>query len=525
MLASPGFFCRLAGVAVAALAVSSIARAGENITYTYDELGRLVAISTTGTVNDGQSVAVTFDPAGNRTNYAVSGAGAPTAANLSIGSASVTEGGSLVFTVTRSGITTSSVSASYASAGGTATSGTDFTAVSGTVSFVSGELTKTIVVATTDDAIVETPETMTVTLSAPSAGAAIATATGTGTINDNDTPPSFAIAAAPSVTEGGTLVYTVTRTGAVGTTYTVNFASADGTAVAGSDYTANSGTLTFLTTDTSKTVNVATIDDAAVESSETVLVNISGASGGATITTSQASGTINDNDLPPPSFAISGAAAVTEGGTLVYTVTKTGATNTSFSVNFATANGTATAGSDYTANSGTLTFLTSDTSKTINVATIDDAAVESAETVLVNLSAPTGGSTITTSQGTGTINDNDTPPNQPPVAVADGTLSVQKCQIKQIAVTGNDTDPEGNLPITLVSVNGQSNYGAGTASVLSSSQIQYEANNAPGQTDTVTYTIQDSLGATSTGTLPVTVTNAGTWCSARVAPPPSGGGK
>lgn len=608
----------------------------ETITYSYDALGRLVATTTSGTINNAVNTNTSFDPAGNRTNYAVSGVNTPTNATISIGSASITEGGILVFTVTRSGVTTSAVSANYASASGTATSGADFTAASGTVSFAANETSKTISVSTIDDAAVESVETMTLTLSTPSAGAVLGTAIGTGTINDNDVPPppSFAVGNASPVTEGGTLVYTVTKTGSASASFSVNFATADGTAISGSDFNPNSGTLTFLASDVTKTVSVTTIDDALLESAETVLLNLSAPTGGSTITTSQGSGAVNDNDtLPPPSFAISAAPSVTEGGSLVYTVTKTGATNTSFTVNFASASGTATAGSDYTANSGTLTFLTGDTSKTISIATIDDAVVEGAETVLVNLSAPSGGSTITTSQGSGTINDNDLPPptftvsdvsiveggvlafavsrsaaaistnfsvnyatadgtatsasdytaasgtltftpggatsqtvnvstvqdtaveanetlllnlsgatggatiadaqgvgtinnddavNQPPVAVSDGTLSVQKCQIKQITVTANDTDPEGNLPITLLSINGQTNYGAGTADVYSTTQIQYTANEVGGQTDTVTYTIRDSLGATSTGTLPVSVTNTGFWCPARPASSPGG---
>jgi len=99
------------------------------------------------------------------------------------------------------------------------------------------------------------------------------------------------------VTEGGTLTFTVTKTGS--TSSTVNYATASGTATSGSDFSAASGTLTFLPSDTTKTISVATIDDSATESPETVLVNLSSPTGGATITSSQGSGTINDNDGGP----------------------------------------------------------------------------------------------------------------------------------------------------------------------------------------------------------------------------------
>src|SRR5262245_31053927 len=100
--------CIVAGLLIAFSAVT----ASETITYTYDELGRLVPVQSSGSVNNGEAVATTYDPAGNRTNQTVTGAGSGTA-DLSIGNASVTEGGQLSFTVTRSGVTTGTSSASY----------------------------------------------------------------------------------------------------------------------------------------------------------------------------------------------------------------------------------------------------------------------------------------------------------------------------------------------------------------------------------------------------------------------------
>lgn len=204
----------------------------------------------------------------------------------------------------------------------------------------------------------------------------------------------------------------------------------------------------------------------------------------------------------PPAFSINDV-SVTEGGSLVLTVTKSGVTSTSYSVNYATANGSAAAGSDYTSTSGTLTFSAGDATKTITVATIDDTTVESSETVLVNLSGATGGATISDGQGVGTINDNDNaPPNQPPVANPD-TLSVPRCEIRYKNVVANDTDPDGNTPLVLLSENHT------WAWVENSTTIGVQAPDAGGSFN-VTYTVRDSLGATDTGTLTVTIT--GTVC-------------
>jgi len=214
-----------------------------------------------------------------------------------------------------------------------------------------------------------------------------------------------------SVTEGGNLVFTVTKTGTATQSYSVNFASANGTATVTSDYTSNSGTLSFAIGDVTKTVTVATIDDSAVESAETVLVNLSGATGVATISDAQGVGTINDNDAAPAAtFSIADAGDI-EGSTLILTVTRSGNTTSAVGVSYATANNTAIAGSDYTSASGTLAFAAGQTTKTISVFLRTDLVAESNETFFVNLTSPTGGATISDSQAIGTIED-DPPAEQ-----------------------------------------------------------------------------------------------------------------
>lgn len=66
-------------LAASAIALASVAEAGETITYSYDALGRLTATSSSGTVNNGVSTAVGYDPAGNRSSYAVAGGSGPAA--------------------------------------------------------------------------------------------------------------------------------------------------------------------------------------------------------------------------------------------------------------------------------------------------------------------------------------------------------------------------------------------------------------------------------------------------------------
>jgi hypothetical protein len=84
------------------------------------------------------------------------------------------------------------------------------------------------------------------------------------------------------------------------------------------------------------------------------------------------------------------------------------------------------------------------------------------------------------------------------------TATVRACRVILKNVIANDTDPEGNYPLALTGV---SYSGDGYATVASSTSISFEAGSGTG-TAVVNYTVQDSLGASATGKLTVTVTAA-----------------
>jgi hypothetical protein len=96
------------------------------------------------------------------------------------------------------------------------------------------------------------------------------------------------------------------------------------------------------------------------------------------------------------------------------------------------------------------------------------------------------------------------PGNQPPVANPDTAPSIPKCGSTSVNVTANDTDPEGNYPLTVTGVSGGASL---TLTILSASTIGIESLGASGL-KTFSYTVSDSLGATSTGTVSITVTTA-----------------
>jgi uncharacterized protein len=101
--------------------------------------------------------------------------------------------GYLVFTVTLDNPPAAPVTFDYATSSGTATAGSDYLAVSGTVSFAAGETSKTISVPIIGDTVPEDSETLTLTLSNPSGGF-IGDGTATGTITTDDGTPYFSLA-------------------------------------------------------------------------------------------------------------------------------------------------------------------------------------------------------------------------------------------------------------------------------------------------------------------------------------------
>ncbi len=219
-----------------------------------------------------------------------------------------------------------------------------------------------------------------------------------------------------SITEGnaGTsvLTFTITRSDNAGA-FTLDYATADASATAGSDYVAANGTATFTAGGAlTQTVSVTINGDTAPEGNETFQLNLSNLAstvGTASITDAQGIGTIDNDDATPPSITINDVSIV-EGnaGTSIatFTVTRTGGTD-AFTVDFATANGSATAGSDYVAANGTLSFGVGVNTQTVSVTINGDTASEAAETFFVNLTNATGATIVADAQGQGTITNDD----------------------------------------------------------------------------------------------------------------------
>lgn len=346
--------------------------------------------------------------------------------------------GTATLTAVRSGGADGAVSVNFATVDGSALAGADYTAASGTLSWADGDDgPKSFEVALTDDALVETDETFTAALSDVAGGATLGTSSATVTLTSDDLPPVGTLALDATVLSvnetDGTATLGVSRSGGSFGAVTVDYATADAGATAGSDYTAAVGTLSWADGDTAvKNIVVTVLDDALVENPEDLQLTLSNATGGASLGAAGTTVTIVSEDVAPPGTLAIAPAALTVNepdGTATLSVTRTGGSAGAVTVNYATANGTALAASDYTAAAGTLAWADGDTAaKSIVVPILDDAQVEADEQFSVTLAQPTGGASLGTTAAAVTIVSEDLAPTgslQFDGAGADGMVTLR----------------------------------------------------------------------------------------------------
>jgi hypothetical protein len=194
-------------------------------------------------------------------------------------------------TVTRTGGSFGPASVSFATGGGTAPAGTDYTATTLTVNWAAGEQgPKTVSIPLINhNATDASTETVGLTLSTAT-GAALGTPSA-ATLTIQETPsnalPSqlnFSVALARVARNAGNAVLTVVRSGGLSGTVTVQVATSDGTAVAGTDYTAETATLTFGPNVTAQTVSIALLNNS-LSGGKTINIALSNAGGGAVLLT------------------------------------------------------------------------------------------------------------------------------------------------------------------------------------------------------------------------------------------------
>jgi Calx-beta domain len=316
--------------------------------------------------------------------------------------------GHATITVNRGGATHVPASVDYATSDGTATvAGSDYTAATGTLNFAAGETSKTFDVTVANDGASEANETVQLTLTS----GATTVDSSLLSIVDNDNPKTSVQLSSPlyDVNEAdGTASITVTLSHAVDADVTVNYATADGTAVAGSDYSNTNGTLTFNgnvsnggpgTGETSKTIEIPITQDPDAEDPETLSLTLSNALPGASaILGAPATAAITIADDDPAGLidftTLEYDVDETDGHATV-TVERLGGVGGAVSVDYETSDGSATAGSDYASTTGTLNWAAGDgADKTFTVPVTWDGRAEGTESISLALTNAGGGSDL-----------------------------------------------------------------------------------------------------------------------------------
>ncbi len=395
------------------------AAAGTNGTITAGSTAVQMVVTVNGDLLDelDETFGVTLSNPSNATIADGSGLGTITdddlAPTLSVNDASVTEGNAgtttATFTVTLSAASGKTVTVGWTTADGDATQPSDYTAGSGTLTFVPGGTSESIPVSVLGDVTAELDETFDVILATPS-NATIADGSGLGTITDDELLAVVDIDE-PTLVEGqsgtATIGFSVTLSHQATFPVTVDWNTTAGTATGGTDYLGDSGTVTFAPMDTSETVWITVYGDTTYERNETLMLDLSNGQG-APIGDVRGIGTITNDDSPP--IASVANASIVEGNTgtslLHFTVSLTGSSDVAASVDYAVAGTTATAGSDFVATTGTLTVPAGMTNGSIDVSVNGDVAVESNETLTLTLTTPTD-ATLGDAIALGTIVNND----------------------------------------------------------------------------------------------------------------------
>jgi len=302
-------------------------------------------------------------------------------------------------TIQRTFGTSGSVSVTCTTVPGTAQPLVNYNTTGGTVTFNDGDTSKTFPVQLVNNPVPQPPVSLSVFLSNPIGGATLVNPTNTTlTILNTNIGVAF-VAATNTVSQtAGTALLYVQRFGSTNGTTTVNFASANGTAIAETNYLATSGTLTFFPGDVLKPIPVSLINSPQV-ADLTFYVNLTSAVG-ATIIAPGTTTVVEQSLNAGLSFTTTTINVPKNSGSANIVVVCSNprvepvivdSNSIPLSVSYYTVDGTAQAGRDYVAASGTLVFTNGNATDTFPITIINNSLVTGNKTftvVLTNATPP-----------------------------------------------------------------------------------------------------------------------------------------
>ena len=293
------------------------------------------------------------------------------------------------------------VSVHYSTLDGSAHAGADYAATAGTLAFFDGEIAKTFNIPLAPDHVPETNETVILTLTTPGGGATLGI-TNTATLvitNNNLVNGNLNFSATNYTVSESNLVATITVTRTLGNQgiVSVQYATFDGTAFAGTNYLRTNGTVSWANGDTApKTFNVTIFNDNLVQGDKSLGLLLLNPTGGATLGPIPAATlTIIEDDTGPGFLGFSSPSySVAESATnAVITVVRSFGSTGTVAITWSTADGTARNGLNYSGGTNVLTFGPGETNKSFTIPIIDIASVDVDKTVNLALSQPVGAST------------------------------------------------------------------------------------------------------------------------------------
>lgn len=379
--------------------------------------------------------------------------------------------------------------------------GSDYVAVNNTLNFAAGETSKIVHIPLVDDGTPEGLESFFLYLDTVSSTATIAKSAGRITIIDNDTvvnTPHLFVRDTVVDEKDGTASVPVLMGGpkseASNSTVTVNYATSDAGATAGSDYIATSGTLTFTPSETVKNIVVPITDDNKIEPFERFTVTLSSPTN-ATIADGTGVVVIGASDatqVAQPSLSVPDVIVGEADGYVDMVVSLSAPGQTAVSVRAITGNETAGYGSDYRAFNTYVNFAPGETTKVVRLELMNDVTPEGFESFFLYLDNQSANATIAKSVGRISIVDNDTVVAAPHLFVRDAVVDERDGTASIPVLLGGVKGESSNTAITVNYSTGNAGATAGSDYTAASGTLKF----APG--DTVKNVIVDITDDTAT---------------------------
>jgi len=317
--------------------------------------------------------------------------------NAASAATAVSEGGDIVFTITRSGSNLAFASTVYVSTAKGTADNNDFQAANKTaISFAANETSKTVAVKSFADALTEGIENFSLNVYKQFADTA-SVATSVANIKDvtlklyTYAVASSTVNAASAVTEGGKIDFTITRSAASAGTDTAStvYVSTAGISASAADFVGlTKVAVNFAAFDVSKTVSISTTLDNQTEGTESFSLDLYQNIGDSTKLASSI-GYISDQNLPNFSYSITSNAAspgtaAYEGGKVSFTITRSG-TGVASTVYLSTESGSAGSADFAGMSAKALTFAANQSVAVVTVDIFKDTWLESVEYFKLNL--------------------------------------------------------------------------------------------------------------------------------------------